>query len=82
MVNLKYLVSILKSALYESTSIIIRKTMFLNSADIRFLEDNHCLVSIKQISNSSDSFPTLDEENSSHQYNVELNANSLRILCS
>lgn len=82
MVNLKYLISILKSALYESTSNIIKKTMFLNSADIRFLEEHHFLFSIKLISDSPNSIPTLNDENSFHQYNVELNISDLRILCS
>ncbi len=81
MVNLKYLVSILKSALYESTNAVIKKTMFLNKADINFLESNGCLVSICQLSNSSVSSSLSNDENTSQKYAVELDTNSLIILC-
>lgn len=81
MVNLKYLVSILKSALSEGSNAIIRKTMFLNKADICFLESNSCLVSIKQLSNFSNSALHLKDEETSQKYDVELDLNGLMILC-
>lgn len=81
MVNLRYLVSILKSALSEGGNAIIRKTMFLNKADIRFLESNRCLVSIKQLSNFSNSALHLKDEETSQKYDVELDLSGLMILC-
>lgn len=80
MVNLKYLVSILKSALSEGSNDKIKKTMFLNKADIRFLESNRCLVSIKQLSSFSN--PSLQsEEEVSQMYDVELDSDNVTILC-
>ncbi len=80
MVNLKYLVSILKSALSEGGNAIIRKTMFLNKADIRFLESNSCLVSIKQLSSFSNS-SLQNEEEISQRYDVELDSSNVMLLC-
>ena len=80
MVNLRYLISILKSTLYDATTAVIKKTMFLNKADIDFLQSNSCLVSIKQLSHYSN--PSLqNNEEIPQKYAVELDLNNVMILC-
>lgn len=80
MVNLRYLISILKSTLYNATSSVIKKTMFLNKADIDFLQSNSCLLSIKQLSHFSN--PSLqNSEEVSQKYYVELDLYNVMILC-
>lgn len=80
MVNLKYLVSILKSTLNNATTAVISKTMFLNKADIDFLQSNSCVISIKQLSNFSN--PLLpSNEDVSQKYDVELDLKNVMLLC-
>ncbi len=80
MVNLRYLISILRSSMYDTTTSIIKKTMFLNGADIDFLQSNSCLLSIKQLSHFSN--PSLQNgEEVSQKYDVELDLNNVMILC-
>lgn len=80
MVNLKYLVSVLKSTLYNATTSVIKKTMFLNKADIDFLQSNSCVISIKQLSNFSNPLLPSNEE-ISQKYDVELDLKNLMLLC-
>ena len=46
MVNLRYFISILSSAIKESTSDIVKTCMFLTETDITFFKSNNCLISI------------------------------------
>lgn len=68
MVNLRYFISILHSAIEESTSNIINACMFLTDADISFFKSKGCLISI----NSTDI---------TNKYNVKLDRKQLLALC-
>lgn len=46
MVNLRYFISVLSSAIEESTSDIVKTCMFLTETDIKFFKSNNCLISI------------------------------------
>ena len=68
MVNLRYLVQVVHSAINEGSSNVVRKRLYLSNEDINFLESRGCLNSIK----------TTDISN---HYSVELNRNQLLLLC-
>lgn len=79
MVNLRYLVSVFKTIIYGNTDTATKRIMFLNKADIDFLESHRCLISISQLSNYSNS--SLPEDETSQKYEVDLNFNSILQLC-
>lgn len=68
MVNLRYFISILQSAIEEGTSNVINACMFLTDADISFFKNKGCLISI----NSTDI---------TNKYDVELDRKQLLALC-
>lgn len=67
MVNLRYLVSMLQTAIDEGTSNIIEACMFLTTADINFFKSTGCLLSLH-----STDIPT--------KYNVKLDRKQLLAL--
>lgn len=68
MVNLRYIVPILKTALEKCSGKIVEK-LFLTDIDIKFFKDNDCLLSISS------------EGCYSGQYVVEFDRNQLLMLC-
>lgn len=68
MVNLRYFISILHSALEESTSKVVKVCMFLTKTDISFFKANNCLISI----HSTDV---------KDKYNVEFDREQLLAFC-
>lgn len=68
MVNLRYFISVLSSAIKESTSDIVKACMFLSETDIKFFTSNNCLISIS----------STDIED---KYNVEFDREHLLVFC-
>lgn len=68
MVNLRYFISVLSSAIKESTSDIVKACMFLTETDINFFKTNNCLISIS----------STDIED---KYNVEFDREHLLVFC-
>lgn len=68
MVNLRYFISVLSSAIKESTSDIVKACMFLTETDINFFKTNNCLISISSTDIKD-------------KYNVEFDREHLLVFC-